>query len=203
MFGFSMRTGNKESADFVTYSYSRNRSPGTGIMRKLILILTVMLSSNGRAQTGPEVVSAVDLNLYKGTWYEIARLPNSFEKNLKCTTANYTLRSDGRITVLNSGVKINGPSKPKTAKGVAWIPDPKSPSKLNVRFFWPFSGDYWIMALDKDYTYALIGEPARKYLWILCRNRVMDDKVYSTLLDTAVKNGYDVSTIIKVAQDCN
>jgi apolipoprotein D and lipocalin family protein len=173
-------------------------------MKKTSLIIIVfMIFSIARAQNKPSVVSDVDLNRYKGKWYEIARLPNWFERKLKCTSATYTLRGDGRITVLNQGNYLTDPQKTSSAKGIAWIPDKNSPSKLKVQFFWPFSGDYWIMDLDKDYRYVLIGEPALKYLWILAREKKMDESVYKQLLQKASYNGYDISSIIKVEQDCS
>lgn len=162
-----------------------------------------MIFSPANAQNKPSVVSSVDLNRYKGLWYEIARLPNYFERKLKCTSATYTLRDDGKITVLNKGNYISDPQKTNSAKGVAWIPDKNSPAKLKVQFFWPFSGNYWIMELDKDYKYVLIGEPSFKYLWILAREKTMDEQTYQMLLKKATDNGYDVKTIIRVEQDCN
>lgn len=129
----------------------------------LTFILLIMLTS-AYSQKSVSVVSTVDLNRYKGYWYEIARLPNFFERKLKCTSATYTLRDDGKITVLNKGNYISDPEKTSSIKGIAWIPDKNSPARLKVQFFWPFSADYWILYLDKDYRYALIGEPALKYL---------------------------------------
>ncbi len=160
-----------------------------------------MLTSSYSQKSVP-VVSAVDLNRYKGFWYEIARLPNFFERKLKCTSATYTLRDDGKITVLNKGNFISDPQKTSSAKGVAWIPDKNSPAKLKVRFFWPFSGDYWIMDLDKNYRYVLIGEPSRRYLWILSREKTIDEETYDKLLQKAVDSGYNVDSIIRVEQDC-
>jgi apolipoprotein D and lipocalin family protein len=154
------------------------------------------------AQKPVSVVSTVDLKRYIGHWYEIARLPNYFERKLKCTSATYTLRNDGRITVLNKGNYLTDPKKSTSSQGVAWIPDKKSPAKLKVQFFWPFSGDYWIMELDKEYRYVLVGDPAHKYLWILARERKMDEKTYSMLLGKAVESGYNVKSIIRVEQDC-
>lgn len=169
----------------------------------LLILLAVMIFSPVNAQTKPTVVSSVDLNRYKGLWYEIARLPNYFERKLKCASATYTLRDDGKITVVNKGNYISDPQKSNSAKGVAWIPDKNSPAKLKVRFFWPFSGNYWIMELDKDYKYVLVGEPSFKYLWILARERKIDEKTYQMLLKKAVENGYDLKSIIKVDQDCD
>ena len=168
-----------------------------------IFLFTVMILSSVHSQKVPSVVSSVDLNRYKGLWYEIARLPNFFEKKLKCTSATYTLRDDGKITVLNKGNYLTDPQKSTSSKGVAWIPDKNSPAKLKVQFFWPFSGDYWIMVLDKEYRYVLVGDPAHKYLWILAREKKMDEKTYNMLLGKAVENGYDVKLIIRVEQDCN
>ena len=172
-------------------------------MKKIILFcVTVLVFSDMYAQKMPSVVSSVDLSKYQGTWYEIARLPNFFEKKLKCITAKYTLREDGKITVLNGGNYITPPHKPSSSEGVAWMPDKNSPGKLKVQFFWPFSGDYWIMYLDKDYRYVLIGDPALKYLWILCREKQLEESIYKMLLQKAIDNGYDVTSIIRVEHDC-
>ena len=169
---------------------------------KLLIFLAAMIPLITHAQNSPSVVSSVDLKRYAGHWYEIARLPFYFEKKLKCISATYTLRDDGKITVVNAGNYISEPQKSTSSKGVAWIPDKNSPAKLKVQFFWPFSGDYWIMDLDKDYRYVLIGEPGHKYLWILAREKTMDEQTYKMLLQKAVDNGYDVKNIIRVEQDC-
>jgi lipocalin len=165
--------------------------------------LVAMIFGSTYAQKAPSVVKDVDLNRYKGLWYEIARLPNYFERKLKCTSATYTLREDGKITVLNKGNYLTDPQKSASSKGVAWIPDKNSPAKLKVQFFWPFSGDYWILDLDKEYRWVLVGGPSSKYLWILSREKKMDESTYQMLLQKAVNNGYDVKTIIRVEQDCN
>lgn len=162
-----------------------------------------MLFNSANSQKPFSVVTTVDLNRYKGKWHEIARLPNFFERKLKCISATYTLRDDGKITVLNAGNYITDPQKSTSSKGVAWIPDKNSPAKLKVQFFWPFSGDYWIMELDKDYRYVLVGDPSLKYLWILAREKEMDETTYHMLLQKAIDTGYDVKSIIRVEQDCN
>ena len=172
------------------------------MIRKIIFIVFAMIAARAYPQSEPSVVPVVDLKKYSGTWYEIARLPNPFEKNLKCITATYTLRDDGRITVLNQGYKISDPAKLSSSKGVAWIPDKNVTAKLKVQFFWPFSGDYWILDLDSDYKYVLVGEPSFRYLWILAREKKIDDSLYKKLLDKAVKEGFDIKPIIKVDHDC-
>jgi apolipoprotein D and lipocalin family protein len=173
-------------------------------MKKSILIFIVMiLFSSLRAQRNLSVVPSVDLKRYAGTWYEIARLPFSFESKLKCITATYSLREDGRITVLNKGHYISKPEKINTAKGIAFAPDKNIPAKLKVQFFWPFKGNYWIMHLDKDYKYVLIGEPSLKYLWILAREKKLDESTLQMLLNKAADAGYDMTNLIRTVQDCN
>lgn len=155
------------------------------------------------SQKKPEVVKEVDLKKYAGTWYEIARLPNSFEKNLKCISATYTLRDDGKINVLNQGRNIKDPSKKDSAEGIAKVPDKNVPGKLRVSFFRPFWGDYWILYLDKDYRHVLVGDPSYKYLWILNREKTMDESTYYMLIEKAKEQGYNTGPMIKVEHNCN
>jgi apolipoprotein D and lipocalin family protein len=170
---------------------------------KIFALICLFMFSTAYSQKRPDVVPGVDLKRYTGTWYEIARLPNSFERKLKCITANYTLRDDGKITVLNKGHYITDPSKVNSAKGIAWVPDKNTPAKLKVQFFWPFSGNYWILYLEKDYKYVLVGDPSYKYLWILSREKRMDEETYMMMLNKAVENGFDIRSIIRVDQDCD
>ena len=149
------------------------------------------------------VVKSVDIQKYTGTWYEILRLPNTFEAGLKCTTANYSIKENGDIKVINSGHKIDAPSEIKTSTGTAWVPNPEEPTKLKVRFFWPFSGNYWILALDPDYKYVMIGEPTREYLWILSREATLSEVTINTLLTQAKSQGFDISKLERIAQDCH
>ncbi len=173
------------------------------MIKSLLPVLAIMIFSSANSQKSPSVVSTVDLHRYEGLWYEIARLPNFFERKLKCTSATYTLRKDGKITVLNKGYFLTDPKKLSSVQGVAWVPDQKTPAKLKVQFFWPFSGDYWIMELDKEYRYVLVGDPKYKYLWILSRTKKMDESIYNMLLGKAVDIGYDIKSIIRVEQDCD
>ncbi len=147
-------------------------------------------------------VTSVDLNKYAGTWYEIAKFPNSFEKGLKCITATYSLRPDGKIGVENKGHRESEPGKFKVSNGKAWVPDLLYPGRLKVQFFWPFAGDYYILELDEKYQYVLVGAPSRKYLWILCRTKQMDALVYERLVAKARSLGFDISKIRLTPQDC-
>jgi apolipoprotein D and lipocalin family protein len=146
-------------------------------------------------------VPDVDLNRYMGTWYEIARFPHSFEKNLAGVTATYTLRGDGKIDVLNQGYLDSLVGKHKTARGKAKIPDPGQPGRLKVSFFLFFYADYFILELDRDnYQWAMIGSSSPDYFWILCREPVMDEDLYRELLRKAEQRGYDLRRIQKVQQ---
>lgn len=145
-----------------------------------------------------EVVSAVDLSRYAGRWYEISRLPNRFEK--KCAdsvTATYTLRSDGKVDVVNRCRKTNG--KYTTATGKAKIVDKKTNAKLKVTFFWPFYGDYWILDLGPNYEYAVVGSPDRDYLWILSRTPQLDEQLYERLLSEMEKRGFATDKMIRTS----
>lgn len=172
-------------------------------MKYYLIMAGILLTASCSHYEPLEVVPTVNLEKYSGTWYEIARFPNFFEKGLDCVSATYTLRDDGRIDVLNQGRKIDDPSEIKSAKGIAWIPDTAESAKLKVRFFWPFSGNYWILELDQDYQHVLIGEPSRKYLWILCRQRTMDDPVYNRLKEKAKQLGFDTEKLERVNQVCD
>lgn len=90
----------------------------------------------------------------------------------------------------------------KQIKGSAWVPNAKYPGRLKVRFFWPFTGNYYIIALDENYSYALVGDPSRKYLWVLSKRKYLDGTVYSELLEFAKMNGFSTNDVIKINQDC-
>lgn len=141
-------------------------------------------------------VPLVDLNRYLGEWYEIARYPNSFQKNCLESRANYQLRPDGAIEVVNS-CKDQRDGRLRQAKGKAWVVDTATNARLKVSFFWPFRGDYWIIDLGRDYEYAVVGTPNRKYLWILSRTPSMGDQAYSEILQRLAGQGYDRHKLIR------
>ncbi|KAJ9548636.1 hypothetical protein OSB04_021179 [Centaurea solstitialis] len=153
-----------------------------------------------------EVVKGVDLERYMGRWYEIASFPSFFQpKNGTNTRATYTLNPDGTVHVLN---ETWSDGKRDAIEGSAYKADPKSDeAKLKVKFYVPpflpiipVTGNYWILYLDDDYQYALIGEPSRKYLWILSRQNHIDDEVYNRLVEKAKKEEYDVTKLKKTTQ---
>lgn len=172
------------------------------IMNFMVLSMIASTLLAGTAAGGRkdelEVVPAVDLSRYVGQWYEIARLPNRFQK--KCAdsvTANYTLRSDGSIQVVNRCRKASGEFT--TATGKAKIVDKKTNAKLKVSFFWPFYGKYWILDLGPNYEYAVVGEPGRDYLWILSRTPQIDETLYQQLLANMQARGFDTTRMIRTA----
>jgi apolipoprotein D and lipocalin family protein len=147
-----------------------------------------------------EVVPKVDLARYAGKWYEVARLPNRFQRDCAGdTSATYSLRPDGKIKVVNECRKADG--KVKQATGTARLAAKEGPNtKLKVTFFWPFSGDYWIIGLDPDYRWAAIGEPSRRYFWVLSRTPSMDEATLRKVLEDARRQGYDLSTLLRTPQ---
>jgi lipocalin len=145
-------------------------------------------------------VESFDLSRYLGTWYEIAKYPVSFEEGLVGVKAEYSLRDDGDIRVLNSGYEGTFDGELSTAEGRAWVSDPAEPAKLTVRFFWPFTGDYWVIALDPAYRFAVVGEPDRGYLWILSREKFLPEATYREIVARIHDLGYDTSRIEKMPQ---
>jgi lipocalin len=154
---------------------------------------------SGNSTANIPAVPAVDLPRYAGTWYEIARLDHSFERDLTHVTATYTLNGNGSVGVLNQGKKDG---KTSTANGKARLLDPNQPGVLKVRFFGPFGGLYKIIALDaENYQFAMVTSGTRGYLWILSRTPRMDEALYQSLLDKARAWKFDVQALVRVAQD--
>ena len=150
---------------------------------KALSALALLVLTSGCATTATErlrlpplrTVEHVDLQRYLGTWYEIASFPQRFQRGCTATTATYAMRADGQIDVLNRCRKgsLDGPEK--SAHGIARVVDRSTNAKLKVSFFRPFWGDYWIVDLAGDYSYAVVGHPSRDYLWILSRTPSMSE----------------------------
>lgn len=166
------------------------------MFRKLWIVFSILLMGSGLVfSADPEVVSSVDLNLYQGKWYEIARFPNAFQsQGSRNVIANYTIRSDGLIGVDNSCLEKNGTVS--RVNGVARIDDQKTRAKLGVSFFdilgyRPIWGDYWILGLGKNYSYSVVGDRSRKYAWILSRTPKLPDRELAEARAVLDRNGYD------------
>ncbi|MBF7687146.1 lipocalin family protein [Acinetobacter rathckeae] len=156
---------------------------------------------NKAVTNSPQAIDYVDLSKYLGQWYEIARLPNYFQNSKSYnTSANYVLNPDQTIAVTNRCIDKKG--RHKIAKGTAFVQN-KGNSQLKVSFLpkclqWlPYTkGDYWILRLDEDYQTALIGDGQHKYLWLLARTPNIADETCQSFLDTAIEQGYDLSSLI-------
>ena len=166
----------------------------------LMCAALAVLAASAHAAGPVRSVDALDIDRYAGQWHEIAHLPVSFQK--KCVgdiTATYSLRSDGRITVRN-GCRVDDGGRVE-AEGVA-RPVTDAPGQLQVRFapewlswlplVW---ADYWVIALDPEYEWAMVGEPDRKYLWILSRSPSMPRARFETLKSRAQAMGYDLAPL--------
>ncbi len=161
----------------------------------LACILGLLSACEASTKVDNSTVSSLDLNRYLGFWYEIAKYDHYFERDLDYAMAHYTLRDDGKIDVLNTGIQDG---RAKDAKGIAKTTD--VPGLLRVSFFGPFFNDYRVMMIDEDYQYALVGGGSEKYLWILSRIPVLDDATKSYILAEADRRGYDTSKLIWVKQ---
>ncbi len=169
-------------------------------MGKSIFLALLTVESLAVREGELPTVSNLDLNRYMGLWYEIARFNHSFERNLTGVTAEYRLQENGKIQVINSGHKDSLNGELKRAKGKAKQPNPAEPGKLKVSFFLFFYADYYILELDQEYRWVLIGSSSRKYLWILSRTPHLPQEVLDGILKLARKHGYDTSKLIFVEQ---
>lgn len=174
----------------------------------VIPVLLLACAAPRSAQTTHAVttVPSVDIDRYLGDWFEVARFPNRFQRQCAGDVkANYARRPDGRIDVTNGCRKGDGQTS--VAKGVARVVDATTRSKLKVRFapavlsFLPFVwGDYWIIGLDENYRWAVVGSPGRDYLWILSRTPQLDEALFQRAIDCARANGFDVSRLQRTRQ---
>ena len=161
-------------------------------------ILAIFLSACTGAPEGVEPVSGFELDRYLGTWYEIARLDHSFERGLSNITANYSLRDDGGVRVINRGYNMED-GEWDEAEGKAYFVGDEDVGQLKVSFFGPFYGGYNVIELDKEgYQYSLVAGPDRSYLWILARSPDLDDAILERLLAKAGELGFPVGELIMV-----
>jgi len=138
-------------------------------------------------------VGTLDIQRYIGKWYEIAAFPMYFQRNcIGDTTAEYALDSKGEIDVTNRCRTKDGFDQ---ATGKAWQASPSSASQLKVSFFWPFRADYWVIGLDENYQWAVVGNPNRKYLWILARTPDLNKNALEDALSVAKAQGYDLNQL--------
>ncbi|MCK9288556.1 MAG: lipocalin family protein [Sphaerochaetaceae bacterium] len=167
----------------------------------LSMISLVSCTSTKFADDPLDLVGSLDIDRYLGRWYEIARYQHGFEKTLVGATAEYSLREDGRVQVLNSGFKKTLDGKYTSVKAVAWRPDETVPGALKVKFFGLFTSDYLVFGLDEEnYQWALVGNNDRDYLWFLSRTPEVSDDVLARMKEIAEAQGYDLSELYLVPQ---
>ena len=172
-------------------------------MNLIITTLLAVFSFSSFSSTELQAVPSLELEKYTGKWYEIARYKNRFQRNCAGTTAEYTMK-DKYISVKNSCQLKKDPHQLSIANGYATVADEVSNSKLKVsfipyfgRFGW-FSGKYWVIELGENYEYAVVGEPKRRFLWILSRSKTLPLSTYTKILNNLEKiHHYDTSKLIK------
>jgi apolipoprotein D and lipocalin family protein len=161
----------------------------------ICLLLTIIILPTMLKSQTLETVPNVDLQKYAGKWFEIASFPQRFQKGCHCTTAEYTLSDKDYIIVENrcNRDSING--KQSYIKGKAFADKNSGNAKLKVQFFWPFKAKYWIIDLANDYSYAVVGHPNRKYLWILSRTTKIDEQIYQGIITRLKEKGFDTTKL--------
>lgn len=169
-------------------------------MKLLVMSLMFLMSCAFASNNAPlSTESYVDINKYAGRWYEIAKIPNRFQRMCGATRATYSLKDNGKVKVLNECIKLKD-GKLKDAVGQARVFNPGRNSILKVSFApFPFrrlaEGDYYIIKLGVNYDYVLVGSPTRDYLWILSRTKVLDEEIIQDLLTVAAQNGFDITRV--------
>lgn len=171
----------------------------------LVLIFSMQLHGQNKTETLLTTVKSVDLEMYVGTWYEIAKIPNRFQSDCaKNTTATYSRNEDGTIKVVNRCVEEDG--EIDEAQGVARIVDKINNTKLEVSFVsflgWrPFWGAYWVIGLEENYQWAIVGHPERKYGWILSRTKSISDETLTEIFSILTEQGYNIDNFEKSIQE--
>ncbi|NTV02093.1 MAG: lipocalin [Chlorobiaceae bacterium] len=170
-------------------------------MKRVILSLLLLgLAGCAGAPEGIVAVDRFDLKRYLGTWYEVARIENRFEKGTEQVSANYSLREDGKVKVLNRGYDPVQ-KRWKSAEGKAKFAGDPTVGALAVSFFGPFYGGYNVFELDRDnYSWAMVAGSSRDYLWVLSRTPQMDRAVYSRLMAEANAKGFDTLRVIRTGK---
>ena len=160
----------------------------------IIIIMLFVTTTNNQAQT-LQTVTSVNLKKYAGKWFEIASYPQYFQKGCHCTTAEYTLSEKGYMIVENRCNRDSVNGKLSYIKGKVFIEKGSNNAKLKVQFFWPFKAKYWIIDLAADYSYAVISNPSKKYLWILSRTAKMEDTIYQQVISKIKSKGFDLTKL--------
>jgi apolipoprotein D and lipocalin family protein len=154
------------------------------------------VAAKASVPTPVQSVAMVDQSRFMGRWYQIARLPNRFQKGCSESYTDFSPRDDGQIDIINSCRNEKDGSLRKT-KGEAWVADPANNGRLKVSFLWPLRSDYWIIGLGQEYQYSIVASPNRKYLWILSRTAAMNDDLYASIMMDVERQGFATKNILK------
>jgi len=174
---------------------------GSTVFSTALLAVFVGVAGAAPKAAPLDTVDALDPVRYMGRWYEIARFQHGFEKSLVGATADYSLNGNGSVAVVNSGFKKSLDGTFTSVKAVARVPDPAKPGKLKVKFFGLFESDYLVFGLDaEDYSWALVGDDKRRYLWFLAWTPEIDENLFERMKSIAEAQGYDLSDLYRVPQ---
>jgi apolipoprotein D and lipocalin family protein len=185
----------------MNHNLRRSASASAILFSILAALLLGSCVTNQFAGSPLETVESLDVQRYLGQWYEVARYQKGFEKNIFGSTAEYSLREDGRIKVVNSGYKnsLDGPFK--SVEAVAWRPDDQIPGALKVQFFNLFTSDYLVFGLNEEnYQWALVGSSERDSLWFLSRTHEVPEEILARMRVIAEEQGFDLTDLFYVPQ---
>ncbi|MFH1118556.1 MAG: lipocalin family protein [Bacteroidota bacterium] len=170
---------------------------------RMLFTLVVGLINGCRAQdNSPTAVGSVDLTRYTGRWYDIASFPARFQRDCHCTTADYTLTSNGYIEVVNKCRKEGFNERESIISAKAFVVEGSNNTKLKVQFFWPLKADYWIVKLDTAYQWAVVSSPKKDYLWLLSRTPVIEETLIESLVSSLKIEGYETDKLRRTPQPC-
>jgi apolipoprotein D and lipocalin family protein len=168
------------------------------VASRLFLFALAWLPLPALAETPVASVAQVDLSRYAGKWFEIAAFPMYFQRDcVGDTTAEYALATDGSVSVTNRCRTDSGFDE---AEGKATVVEDSNNARLKVSFFWPFRSDYWVIGLDADYRWAVVGNPNRRFLWVLSRTPQLPQEMLDAALKAAADQGYDLKQLRYTAQ---
>lgn len=184
----------------VSWTMRATRLSMFGLAAMLLVPACAQSTTKREGLPALQTVDQVDLSRYLGTWYEIASYPQRFQAGCTATTATYSEGEDGEIEVLNRCRKGSLDGELDEAKGRARVVDASTNAKLEVSFFGPFWGDYWIIDLDEDYRYAVVGHPGRDYLWILAREPQLPPEITEGILQRLKDKSYDTERLVWTEQ---
>ena len=167
----------------------------------LLLLLIYLAGCSMNSHQPLKTVDQLDLQRFMGNWYVIANIPTFVEKGAVNAVENYALEDDGTIAVTFTYHKEDRSKPRKTMKSRGFVVPGTSNAQWKIQFFWPIKFPYYVIDLDEDYKYTVIGLPNRKYLWIMAREPYLDEEIYEGIIQRVREQGFDISKIQRVPQN--